>query len=323
MDRVKPYKKVGTHHGRFHADGVMATAILMEIYDIEVVRTRNPEIIKDLEIVYDVGGGQYDHHDIEKVYRGDGTPYAACGLIWRAFGRDVVSSKYPSLTGAEIDSVFKYVDDVLVKGIDAADNGLRACGEVIVNTLNITSMISAFNPPWDSDESEDKAFHRAVQFASQILNNTLEQKLATMRARDIIVRAYQNRPMTQVMVLEVSCPWAHALREIDEKGEVLYVVHPNKEGYVINTVRKNGGTLEAKKDLPRSWAGKRDEELRRIVGIDDAVFCHPDRFIAGARSYESIMKMAEIAVGQEEGRANKGSKLTNFFICLKKLISRK
>jgi uncharacterized UPF0160 family protein len=54
--------------------------------------------------------------------------------------------------------------------------------------------------------------------------------------------------------------------------------------------------MKARKDLPKSWAGKRDEELGEILGIDDAVFCHPGRFIAGARSFDSILRMADIAI---------------------------
>ena len=36
--------------------------------------------------------------------------------------------------------------------------------------------------------------------------------------------------------------------------------------------------------------------LKKLTGIDDAMFCHNGLFIAGAESFESTMKMASIAL---------------------------
>ncbi|WP_073008277.1 MYG1 family protein [Clostridium amylolyticum] len=93
MDNKKQFRRVGTHDGRFHADEVMATAILKEVYEIELTRTRDENVLKTLDIVYDVGGGEFDHHGMDKIYRENGTPYAACGLIWRGFGKEVIKLK--------------------------------------------------------------------------------------------------------------------------------------------------------------------------------------------------------------------------------------
>ena len=137
MDIQKPFKKVGTHHGRFHGDEVMATAVLKEIFDIEVVRTRDPKVLEGLDLVYDVGNGEFDHHQADKVYRENGIPYAACGLIWRKFGKEAILLQEPSLTQEEVDSVFGYVDGVLVEGIDALDNGLRAGDALITDRKSV------------------------------------------------------------------------------------------------------------------------------------------------------------------------------------------
>lgn len=280
----------------------MATAILKEIYDLEVVRTRDHKVLKELDLVYDVGGGEFDHHDIQKVYRESGTPYAACGLIWRSFGKEVIQSKDQTLTPEEIDNIFKYMDAVLMEGIDAIDNGLKT-GEVEIPTMNITSIISGFNPPWDSNISEEAAFDKAVKFASSVLVNMLDQKLSVIRARGNVTDAYEHREMPEIMVLDAYCPWGQTLQEIDTDKEVLFVVYPNRDGYAVQTVRKGKGTMEARKDLPKAWAGKRDTELGEIIGVDDATFCHPARFIAGARSYESAMEMARKAVDEPPEKA--------------------
>jgi uncharacterized UPF0160 family protein len=293
MDDAKPLKRVGTHDGRFHADEVMATAILKEIYEVEVIRTRDSKILSELDIVYDVAGGEFDHHSADKVYRENGIPYAACGLIWKSFGKEVIHFKYPSLNEEGIDSIFYYIDRVLLKGIDALDNGVKVDGEGIP-MMNITSIISGFNPSWHSQESEDAAFDEAVEIASAVLDNTINRRFSVLKAKDNVLKAYESRKIAEVLILETYCPYGEVLQEIDEKKEVLFVIYPRKNEYAIQTVRERGGV--DRKKLPKDWAGKRDEELAVVSGVEDAVFCHTGRFMAVAGSFEGIMKMAELAI---------------------------
>ena len=42
--------------------------------------------------------------------------------------------------------------------------------------------------------------------------------------------------------------------------------------------------------------------MNEIVGIEDSIFCHTGRFIAGAKSFDSIMKMADLAISEKESR---------------------
>lgn len=300
IDTNKQFKRVGTHSGRFHADEVMSTAILKEIFDIELTRTRDTEVLNGLDLVYDVGNGEFDHHQIEKEYRDNGTPYAACGLIWRRFGKEVVAAREPALSEEEVNTVFRQIDGMLIEGIDAVDNGLRTC-DTIIPTMNISTAISGFNPTWDSEMSEDQAFNIAESFASMVFRNSLNQRLSAIKAKGYVIDAYNNRTRPEVLVLDKLYPWGNTLFEIDTGSEVLFVIYPRGEEYMIQTVRSNDGSYRDRKSLPESWAGKREEELGEIIGIDDAVFCHPARFIAGAKSLESILKMADIAVSENEG----------------------
>lgn len=297
IDNERPFMRVGTHSGKFHADEVMATAILMELFELEVVRSRDEKKLSELDIVYDVGGGQFDHHDVEKKYRDSGTPYAACGLVWNKYGREVIKAWDDTLEQEEIESVFYYVDRTLIEGIDAVDNGLKT-SETIINTINFSGIISGFNPPWDSEKNHDEAFHHAVNFASSVLHNTLEQRMSVLRAKDQVMEAFNKRENPHLLVMDIFCPWGYVLKQIDKKKEVLFVIYPSREGFSISTVRKESGSLEARKDLPKAWAGKRDDELGEIIGVPDAIFCHPARFIAAARSFDSIMKMADNALAE-------------------------
>lgn len=295
----KEFKRVGTHNGKFHADEVMSTAILKEIFDIEVIRSRDPEVLKDLEIIYDIGEGEFDHHQVDKRYRDSGIPYAACGLIWERFGRDVIRMYDDALSEENLEYIFHEIDDMLIKGIDAADNGLRTT-RAIIPTLNITAIISKFNPTWDSGPDEESSFSEAVGLASGVLKNVLRQKLSVVYAEEHVRRAYKNRTVPELLVLDKPYPWNEILYQIDEEKQIVYVISPDHGQYIIQTVWRSDGGYGDVKPLPLSWAGKRDAELCAVTGTEDAVFCHADRFIAGARSLESIMKMAEIALAEPE-----------------------
>ena len=51
--------RIGTHSGTFHADEALGCFMLRETQAFkgaEVVRTRSPEVLKDLDVIIDVGG---------------------------------------------------------------------------------------------------------------------------------------------------------------------------------------------------------------------------------------------------------------------------
>jgi uncharacterized UPF0160 family protein len=297
IETKKEFKRIGTHDGKFHADEIMATSVLKEIFDVELIRTRDETVLDKLDIVYDVGGGEFDHHGVEKVYREDGIPYAASGLIWNKFGKQVLSFKDPKLKEGEIESIVQYIDRNLIEGMDALDNGIWIdAAEIPI--MSISSIISGFNPSWKSDKDENEAFNEAVEISTSILNNIIDERFSVLKARDIVAKAFEKRKVKELLILNKYCPYSETLREIDENNEVFFVIYPRKDSYAMQTVRKDD--REDKKKLPESWAGKRDEELQAAARVDDAVFCHTGRFIAVAKSFEGIMKMAMLAISESE-----------------------
>lgn len=64
--------KIGTHSGTFHADDAMACLMLTkytkQFKDSQIVRTRNMDLLNQMDLVVDVGGiydpskHRYDHH---------------------------------------------------------------------------------------------------------------------------------------------------------------------------------------------------------------------------------------------------------------------
>lgn len=79
-----------THGGIFHADEIFATVILAKANpdkELRLCRTFNVDNAQAGAIVYDIGGGRFDHHQRGgNGCRENGVPFAAAGLIWQEYG---------------------------------------------------------------------------------------------------------------------------------------------------------------------------------------------------------------------------------------------
>ena len=154
-----------THAGVFHADEVLATAILERAFgDIEVLRViAVPDCLPEGAIVYDIGGGPLDHHQQDgNGCRVNGIPYASSGLC----GVSMASSAGHSIRRGTVQS---FVDDALVSRVDAADNGAISCfDDGAQSPLTVTEAISGFNPIDGNKESYDTAFLKAVYDFQQV-----------------------------------------------------------------------------------------------------------------------------------------------------------
>ena len=73
-------------------------------------------------IIYDIGFGKYDHHQKGgNGVRKNGVPYAACGLIWKDFGKDLIAKTASNmdieLTYEEVNKIRNVIDETqLVEG---------------------------------------------------------------------------------------------------------------------------------------------------------------------------------------------------------------
>ena len=76
-------QKIITHSGSFHSDDIFAVATLQlhfGVENVEVIRTRDEEIIASGDIVVDVGGvydaekQRFDHHQNGAPVRDNGIP---------------------------------------------------------------------------------------------------------------------------------------------------------------------------------------------------------------------------------------------------------
>lgn len=272
-----------THAGKFHADDVFAAALLRILKPgVEVRRVyRVPEDFTGL--VFDIGWGEFDHHQAGAPVRENGVPYAAFGLLWREFG--------PSILG---ETEARRLDERFVQPIDLDDN--TGCGGVLPD------LIADFNPLWDSGADPDQRFLEAVELAQKVLQNRLDSVLATGRAYKV-VKAAMKAMEDHIIVLDVYCPW----KPFVTKGPAKFVVYPSQRGgwsgQCVPIPAENGGGL--KQPFPAAWAGKEAAELAALTGIPTLRFCHNNRFLVAADTKEDaraacLLAMAEAQEGPGE-----------------------
>jgi uncharacterized UPF0160 family protein len=285
--------KLGIHNGLFHADELFVVAMISEIFaDIEVVRTRNTEVLATCDIVADVGGGKYDHHQVNKEVRVNGIPYAAAGLVWQQFGESIV--RHLGVVNY-VEDIVRTVDETLIQGIDAVDNGVQLQKDEHI--MSVSSIVSLLVPRWNETTDMDEAFLAAVPIAKTILHRVIRKSMADFAANSCVEAAMGNRSNSAVLVLDTTCPWTQWVLELDKEETIEFVVFPDlNQGWRVQVVPKELGKFAARKNLPESWAGKSAEVLSALADVPDAIFCHPGRFIAGAISKESVIKMAMLAL---------------------------
>lgn len=314
---------IATHSGSFHADDVFGVGILMRVFPSHtLVRTRKQELIDAADFAVDVGGswdvatGRFDHH--QRGFDGarpaqqvdgqtvPGVGYASAGLLWAAFGTAYVAawaqSHGHSLSTEATEEVVRCIDHSLVQYLDIVDTGK---GDISPGIFGLSSLIAQLNTHWMEEQGLDGAtkaqlqetrFREAIAITRKFLDHAISKKVAQIRAMDTVRNAPRLLGGRVLHLNEGGMPWTHVV--LHEMPEVLLVIYPDSDGdqYQIKTVPVEAGSFTAKLDLPRSWAGLRDQELAAVTGVADSVFCHLNVFIAGVRSLEGAVQMAALAL---------------------------
>lgn len=175
---------IGTHNGIFHADEIVACAILCLLHftrAVKILRTRNFHILSQCDICVDVGEGAFDHHQagFHKT-RENGIKYASAGLVWESYGRQLITlfldNYFPKTNNIDIDAVFKNFDQSIISPVDCEDNGIEA--------THYFSFVSSFLPLWFNNKQTDfnnrfkKALVTTITVLEEALKTTIGKELA-------------------------------------------------------------------------------------------------------------------------------------------------
>ena len=293
-------KKLITHDGSFHSDDIFACAALSILFkkrgkNFKIIRTRKEEIIEKGDYVFDIGGiydpknNRFDHHQNGGAgSRENGIAYSSFGLIWETYGIEISGS----------DKVAKMIEEKLVEPIDAFDNGqnLVELKHKIVPYL-IQHMFLAMHLTWREDKKKiDKMFLKSVEIAKVILEREIIQCTDALLAEETLIKAYQDALDKRIVVLEKKYPYEEILNRFKEPLFVVFERSDENKYWEAEAVRDNFKSFINRKNFPISWAGLREDELQKVSGVSDAIFCHKGLFMVVAKSREGAIKLAEIAL---------------------------
>lgn len=285
--------KAFTHSGKFHADDVFSSALLLYL-NPQITITRGNQVPEGYDgIVFDIGRGQYDHHQRDSRVRENGVPYAAFGLLWEELGGEILGG-----------TLAQRFDEEFVQPLDNNDN----TGE----KNELASLIGNFNPVWDETEAADGVteeerdrglsvgFLRAVQVAGLILENKFARYRADARADEKInqVLAMQETQGgdARILVLPEFVPCQKRLKETD----IAFVIFPsNRGGYCIQP-QKKPDSMNYKCSFPKQWLGLENEELQVATGLASAGFCHKCGFLMTVGDEADAIRACEISLEEYE-----------------------
>lgn len=270
VKKIMSFKKAMTHGAIFHADDVMSAALLRILNpEIEIERVfRVPEDTPEDVLVFDIGGGEFDHHQRgDNEVRQNGVPYAAFGKLVRAFGGEL---------GLSEESLRAFEKEV-VQPIDATDNG---------GTPDpLSRVLSAFNPAWDEKVDGTERFWEAEALAESLLRREISTLKSVDSAREIVLDAAKKME-GGVVILEQYAP-QDALQSVPE---ALFVVYPSaRGGWNVQTVPSAENPMVGRVPFPDEWLGHPDASL-------GMTFCHPGNFLASAETREQAINIAHLAV---------------------------
>lgn len=274
-----------THSGRFHADEVFATAIILLLEDREVIRTRDKAQIEKGEIVLDVGGIydpsqlRFDHHQNSFTRtRENGIPYATAGIVWEHFGADLLKKR-----GLEDDYernyALQWIDQKLIADVDAVDNGYYA-----EDARPSVSLIIAMMNQSRDEEQQYHAFLKAITFTTDIMNNFIAAAIKEAKVVKELESLLPTVDKQGILVLNKDIAFKDFLRTHPEIKRVVYPRGEDQYGVFCN---------EKHNHLPERFRGLREEELAEVSGLKDAIFCHKSGFMAVCSSQESALTLAK------------------------------
>ena len=300
--------RVAVHGGRkFHADECFAVgALMMALGQMQVIRTRDPQVLKSCDFRLDVGGrydpatGDYDHHQPDCPKRADNIPYASFGLVWRRYGAQICGDQ----------RVADYVDSTLVCSIDAQDNGFSLYqAETVegVKPFTINDLVRAFNPDTeDMKEKEamaliDGAFAAVISLCQTFLEAQIEVASMALRDYGLIGEAIAEAEDPRMIIVDKFCPeWQYSVLDQSSSALIMVSKYSDNSGWSICCIPHVTRGSRYRAYLPKHLAGLKDAELEAASGIKGLTFCHKNLFVANASTREAAIALAQLAIAEHE-----------------------
>lgn len=302
---------IGTHSGSFHCDEALGCYLLKQTEQFRdgiVVRSRDPGVWKDMDVLIDVGGTydpathRYDHHqrEFKDVFgHGFSTKLSSAGLVYKHFGMEIVAK----LTGKlqddpDVHTVWLRVYKTFMEAVDAIDNGIdqypaaKGTDAAYLQTTTLSSRVGFLNPEWNVPHTNadlDTRFQGAMALTGlEFTTAVVSAASSWLPARAVVARCLSAAPQVhasgEIIKFDQHCPWKSHLYDLEQEagtaGKIKFVVYEDEREnkWRVQAVNVSASSFDLRKALPAAWRGLRDAALSEISGIPGCVFVHAAGF---------------------------------------------
>ncbi|MEI8061967.1 MAG: MYG1 family protein [bacterium] len=298
--KKKTGKLIVTHSANFHVDDVFGTACAVLLLEkkgctksqIKIKRSLNPKVWAEADILLDIGRvynpkkDRFDHHQEVSVTHANGMKYAAFGLFWKKYGKELCGSQ----------KVAERVEEKLVVPIDAEDNGVDLYRQTIEDVRPFTIRDVVENECSRRDPSKsvtvneeagefDRGFFNLIPFAKHIILQSINEAKGYIQVEKIAEKCFKESKDRRVIILSQYLGYGFS-----KMKEPLVMVYPDARGnWSAKAIRVTSGQFASRIYFPKTWAGLSNEDLAKVSGVSDAVFCHKGLFLAVAKSKEGAI----------------------------------
>lgn len=281
--------QVVTHDGIFHADELLACAILSIAYgrdNLAIIRTRDSKVLevttqnKDTWVI-DVGNSydpsllNFDHH--MRDFAGTNS----FGNKLSSFGMVVEELLRRDFFNEVKESLLKFSNKV-----DMLDNGVKKAEDLlflsVLNSYSDNEVINFY-----------AALETATSYLRSLINQWKEERIIDMRLNDSLGNMTEDGIIYNTDYIPV-----------DERAnaipEAKLVVYKSKAG-TFNIQSVNVGETKdfsVRCPAPSKWLGLRDDELIRASGGLPLTFCHVGGFltVTSTDDIEEALRVARIII---------------------------
>ncbi len=234
--------------------------------------------------IYDPSKKKFDHH--QTSYTG---PLSSAGMVW----------KYFQDTGIINPAMYRYLNGILIQGIDAHDNGVV---EIESGFFSFSQVVSNFLPIEGNacPKAFQETFLSAFDFVYYQLQQLQKKYLYTQSCKEKVKQCMEKSKLA--LVFDESIPWMDNFFELGGEGHpALYVVMPTGIHWKVRGIPPSvRDKMRVRRPLPEEWAGLHEKELQKKTGIAGAIFCHKGRFISIWQTREDAMKALAVLLSKEE-----------------------
>lgn len=301
MDNNFYINTIWVHNGVFHSDDVSAVALAQMAFSNCKYRRVNklPEGFDTEsaagEIAVDIGGGRFDHHQVDVPKRDDGRTHCGVTRLWSEFGKELTKNIIKNLTYAELsdgeaEKMSNAFDKEVLSTVAAVDNGEI---HITDREFDFPAMVKNFNPNWDENIAPNKAFERAVNFTKTVFTSIFMRLYSGIKAENIIRNSIDNVPpeKREIIVLEAYMPWFSLTKYPEPK----MVIYPTKDGLWNVQPIEDSNNRKRRAEFPQEWLG-----YNANSGAEEPVkglkFCHRNGFLAAFDTKEAAKDAARIIV---------------------------